>query len=178
MFKKTSNLLFAAIFSMFMLTGQVLALDDVPLSYKLTAAWDQSKCLDVKGTNSTSNGKNVQIWDCDEVTERWYFDSNTGRLHAEWAPHMCLDVKGREDVPNGGTNVQIWQCDEVNEIWALDPDYSYLGYFRLTFLDWFIAPGYCLDIAGHNETRNGRNAQIWNCNDVSEVFIRTDVVFH
>lgn len=178
MFKKTTNLLFSAICLMFMLAGHALALDDVPLSYKLTAAWDLSKCLDVRHTNSTRNGENVVIHDCDEVTERWYFDSNTGRLHAAWAPHMCLDVEGREQIPDGETNVQIWQCDEVNEIWELEPNYSSLGYFRLTYLAWYIHPGYCLDIAGTNATANRSNAQIWNCNEVSEVFLRTDTVFH
>jgi len=38
---------------------------------KIYAAWDTSMCIDVAGTNSTTNGKNVQLWQCDQDTETW-----------------------------------------------------------------------------------------------------------
>ncbi|MCX4240834.1 RICIN domain-containing protein [Paraliomyxa miuraensis] len=127
---------------------------------QIIAGWDSNFCLDVAGVDATNNGKNVQLWQCDQVSETWNLGTD-GKIHAGWSSNVCLDVAGTNATANG-TNVGIWQCDQVTETWTLGLD----GKLRAQW-----DTSVCLDIYGTNESANGKNAKIWQCDDaVVETF--------
>ena len=121
---------------------------------QIIAGWNSNYCLDVAGLNATNNGKNVQLWQCDQVTETWNLGTD-GKIHAGWSSNVCLDVAGTNATANG-TNVAIWQCNQVTETWTLGLD----GKLRAQW-----DTSICLDIYGTNESTNGKNAKIWQCDD-------------
>lgn len=132
---------------------------------KIRAAWNPAVCLDVNGWNQSISGTQVQIWNCDEVSETWYFGEDK-KIHAGWNPSVCLDVDGWNQTANG-IKVQIWNCNEVSETW-------YMGDDKKIHAGW--SSSVCLDVVGWNQTTNGVRVQIWNCNEVSETFIIGDMV--
>jgi len=77
-------------------------------------------CLDVSGTNSSSNGQNVQGWQCNQVTETWHFGPDD-KIHADWNPNMCLNVVGNQSSSNG-QNVNITARTSVEPPEALGGD--------------------------------------------------------
>jgi RHS repeat-associated protein len=108
------------------------------------------RCLDLDNAGTT-NGSNVQLWDC------------TGNPNQVWRYHWqdqsirnpqsgrCLDLT------NGGTtnatNVQLYDCTSgSNQVWQRQPDGSLKN----------PVSGRCLDLAGYG-TFNGANVQLYDC---------------
>ena len=77
---------------------------------------DLSRCLDVRGENSSLNGAKVQLSGCEQVSERWYYGADN-KLHARWHDGRCLDVSGVNSRQIGSA-IQTGQCDQVSETWS------------------------------------------------------------
>ncbi|CAM3506992.1 ricin-type beta-trefoil lectin domain protein [Parendozoicomonas haliclonae] len=78
------------------------------------------RCLDISGNNS-SNGTNVQLWDCNGTgAQKWALNALTGQMIN--ANGRCLDIPGDDNGVGNGANVQIWSCQEqaVDQRWILD----------------------------------------------------------
>ncbi|KAG7088987.1 hypothetical protein E1B28_012933 [Marasmius oreades] len=82
-----------------------------------------TKCLDVRGGNST-NGNLLQIWSCtDGNTNQWWQvnkPENSTTVTISWVgKNKCVDVK--DGVYTVGTELQIWDCDpsNVNQLWSI-----------------------------------------------------------
>ncbi|WP_396448635.1 endo-1,4-beta-xylanase [Actinomadura sp.] len=102
------------------------------------------RCLDVPNA-STSDGVQLQLWDCHGGTnQQWtYTDSQELRVYG----NKCLDAAGT----GNGTKVQIYSCwGGDNQKWRLNSDGSIVG----------VQSGLCLDAAGSG---NGAPIQIYSC---------------
>ena len=107
------------------------------------------RCIDVPGS-STSNGTQVQLWDCHGGTnQRWTYTANR-QLMAYG--NKCLDANGQGT--SNGTTVTIWDCNgQANQLWNLNSNGTVTG----------VQSGLCVDAYGAG-TANGTKIILWSCN--------------
>lgn len=129
---------------------------DPQLSNVFRLAANPQKCVDLNNTN-TSNGSNLQLWDCkDTDAQRWTIDNARG-IHLQKNYRKCLDVNG--DNYTNGTNIQLWDCNGTYaQNWIYDA------------VNQVIRNGYhlrkCLSLAGtSNNPSSGTNVHIWDCKE-------------
>ncbi|MYS77003.1 1,4-beta-xylanase [Streptomyces sp. SID5926] len=115
------------------------------------------RCLDVPDA-STSDGTQLQLWDCHSGTnQQWtYTDAGELRVYGD----KCLDAAGT----GNGTKVQIYGCwGGDNQKWRLGSDGSVVG----------VQSGLCLDAVGGG-TANGTLIQLYSCsNGANQHWTRT-----
>jgi dienelactone hydrolase len=104
------------------------------------------RCLDVPGT-STTNGTQLQLWDCHGGTnQRWTYTSNK---QLTVYGNKCLDANSQGTT--NGTAVIIWDCNgQANQQWNINANGTVMG----------VQSGLCLDVTG---TANGAKLQLWSC---------------
>ncbi|MCX4985476.1 endo-1,4-beta-xylanase [Streptomyces sp. NBC_00572] len=104
------------------------------------------RCLDVPAS-STTDGTQVQLWDCNNRTNQQWTYTAAGELRVYG--DKCLDAAGT----GNGAKVQIYSCwGADNQKWRLDSDGSIVG----------VQSGLCLDAAA-NGTANGTLIQLYTC---------------
>ncbi|NML50687.1 1,4-beta-xylanase [Streptomyces sp. R302] len=104
------------------------------------------RCLDVPGA-VTTDGTQVQLWDCNGRTNQQWTYTAAGELRVYG--DKCLDAAGTAN----GTKVQIYSCwGGDNQKWRLGSDGSIVG----------VQSGLCLDAAA-NGTANGTLIQLYSC---------------
>ena len=106
------------------------------------------RCVDVP-SSSTTNGAQVQLWDCyGGSNQRWTYTSS--RQLTVYG-NKCFDASGQGTT--NGTAVVIWDCNgQANQQWNLNTNGTVTG----------VQSGLCLDAAG-NATANGTKIQLWGC---------------
>jgi len=107
------------------------------------------RCVDVPNA-STTNGTQVQLWDCHtQVNQLWTHTS--GRQLTVYGT-KCLDAFGQGTTP--GTAVIIWDCHGgANQQWNVNPNGTITG----------VQSGLCVDASGQG-TANGTRIILWSCN--------------
>ncbi|MFD0318015.1 endo-1,4-beta-xylanase [Streptomyces flavalbus] len=104
------------------------------------------RCIDVPNA-STSDGTQVQLWDCNTGSNQQWTLTSAGELKVYGS--KCLDAGGTSN----GTRVQIYSCwGGDNQKWRLNSDGSIVG----------VQSGLCLDAVG-NGTANGTLIQLYSC---------------
>ncbi|MEU2236202.1 endo-1,4-beta-xylanase [Streptomyces vietnamensis] len=104
------------------------------------------RCVDVPNS-STTDGTQVQLWDCNGRTNQQWTLTSAGELRVYG--DKCLDAAGTAN----GSKVQIYSCwGGDNQKWRLDSDGSIVG----------VQSGLCLDAAGGG-TANGTLIQLYTC---------------
>ena len=107
------------------------------------------RCLDVPG-QSTTNGAQLQLWDCHGGSNQRFTYTSSKQLTVYG--NKCLDVSGGSTAD--GTAVVIWDCNgQTNQQWNVNADGTITG----------IPSGKCLDAFGRG-TANGTKIIIWSCN--------------
>jgi hypothetical protein len=106
------------------------------------------RCVDVPAS-STTNGTQVQLWDCHgNANQRWTYTAN--RQLTVYG-NKCLDANGQGT--SNGTTVVIWDCNgQANQQWNIDATGAITG----------VQSGLCLDASGAG-TANGTRIQLWSC---------------
>ncbi|MER7930048.1 endo-1,4-beta-xylanase [Streptomyces sp. NPDC096057] len=115
------------------------------------------RCLDVPNA-STTDGTQVQLWDCNGATNQQWTLTDTGELRVYGT--KCLDAAGT----GNGTKVQIYGCwGSDNQKWRLNSDGSIVG----------VQSGLCLDAVGAG-TASGTLIQLYSCsNGTNQHWTRT-----
>ncbi|MBO3751249.1 RICIN domain-containing protein [Streptosporangiaceae bacterium NEAU-GS5] len=110
------------------------------------------RCLDVPNA-STTNGTQLQLWDCSgNSNQRW--TSTSGKQLMVYG-NKCLDASNRGTT--NGTAVIIWDCNgQTNQQWNVNSNGTITG----------VQSGLCLDANGAG-TANGTKIIIWACNGQS-----------
>ncbi|MER5475871.1 endo-1,4-beta-xylanase [Streptomyces sp. NPDC002734] len=104
------------------------------------------RCLDVPNA-STTDGTQVQLWDCNNGTNQQWSSTAAGELRVYG--NKCLDAGGT----GNGAKVQIYSCwGGDNQKWRLNSDGSIVG----------VQSGLCLDAVGAG-TGNGTLIQLYSC---------------
>ncbi|WP_426502091.1 ricin-type beta-trefoil lectin domain protein [Dactylosporangium sp. McL0621] len=108
-----------------------------------------SRCLDVPN-QSTANGTQVAIWDCNGGTnQQWTL--TTGKQLMVYGT-KCLEVAGQSTT--AGAAAQIATCTgAANQQWNVNANGTVTG----------VQSGLCLDVIGA-ATANGTKVEIWTCN--------------
>ncbi|WP_212846113.1 ricin-type beta-trefoil lectin domain protein [Catellatospora sp. IY07-71] len=114
----------------------------------LVVGQPSGRCIDVPGS-STTNGAQLQIWDCHGGTnQRWTYTA--GRQLTVYGG-KCLDANGNGTA--NGTAVIIWDCNgQANQQWNLNANGTITG----------VQSGLCVDAAAA-ATANGTKLQLWSC---------------
>ncbi|XMN05299.1 endo-1,4-beta-xylanase [Streptomyces griseobrunneus] len=108
------------------------------------------RCLDVPNS-STTDGTQLQLWDCNSSTSQRWTSTAAGELRVYG--NKCLDAAGT----GNGAKVQIYSCwGGDNQKWRLDSNGSIVG----------VQSGLCLDAVG-NGTGNGTLIQLYSCSNGS-----------
>ncbi|OSP44940.1 1,4-beta-xylanase [Streptomyces sp. 13-12-16] len=106
------------------------------------------RCLDVPNA-STSDGTQLQLWDCHSNSNQQWTYTDAGELRVYG--NKCLDAAGT----GNGAKVQIYSCwGGDNQKWRFNSDGSIVG----------VQSGLCLDAAG---SANGAPVQIYSCSNGS-----------
>jgi hypothetical protein len=110
------------------------------------------RCVDVPNS-TTTNGTQVQLWDCSsQANQRW---TATSSKQLQVYGNKCLDASGAGT--SNGTQVIIWDCNgQTNQQWNLNTNGSISG----------VQSGLCLDANGA-ATANGTKLILWSCNGQS-----------
>ena len=113
------------------------------------------RCLDVPGS-TTTQGTQVQIWDCHAGTNQTWTRTSSGQLTVYSGGNLrCLDASGQGRT--NGTPAIIWACNgQVNQQWTVNANGTVTG----------VQSGLCLDVAGLG-TANGTKVQLWTCTGAS-----------
>ncbi|WP_431927233.1 arabinofuranosidase catalytic domain-containing protein [Micromonospora wenchangensis] len=107
------------------------------------------RCVDVPN-GSTTNGTQVQLWDCTGGTAQRFTRTAGGQLQVSGS--KCLDASGQGT--GNGTKVIIWDCHEgANQQWNVNANGTITG----------VQSGLCLD-AANAATANGTKLVLWACN--------------
>jgi hypothetical protein len=106
------------------------------------------RCVDINN-NSTVNGTQAQLWDCNGGTnQRWTYTSSKQLMVYGT---KCLGTNGGT---SNGTAVAIWDCNgQTSQQWNLNTNGTITG----------VQSGLCLDANGA-ATANGTKIIIWSCN--------------
>ncbi|MET7694495.1 endo-1,4-beta-xylanase [Streptomyces sp. NPDC005483] len=108
------------------------------------------RCLDVPNS-STTDGTQLQLWDCHSGTNQQWTSTTAGELRVYG--NKCLDAAGT----GNGTKVQIYSCwGGDNQKWRLNSDGSIVG----------VQSGLCLDAVSAG-TANGTLIQLYTCSNGS-----------
>jgi hypothetical protein len=119
-----------------------------PVSGRLVGA-GSGRCLDVPN-QSTTNGVQVEIWDCNGGANQSWAQLSNGTLQVYGT--KCLDVIGHATAP--GSKVAIWDCNGgANQRWTVNSNGTIVG----------VESGLCLDVTGAG-TANGTLIDIFTCN--------------
>jgi len=120
----------------------------VPQNATIVGA-QSGRCVDVSGA-STTNGTQVQLWDCNGRTnQRWTYTA--GKQLMVYG-NKCLDASGRGT--SNGTPVIIWDCSgQANQQWNVNANGTITG----------VQSGLCLDANG-GAASNGTKIILWSCN--------------
>jgi hypothetical protein len=107
------------------------------------------RCVDVPGTGTT-NGTQVQLWDCNgQPNQSWTY---TSTRQFQVSGNKCLDANGQGT--SNGTQVIIWDCNgQSNQQWNVNTNGTITG----------VQSGLCLDANGA-ATANGTKLILWTCN--------------
>jgi non-reducing end alpha-L-arabinofuranosidase len=107
------------------------------------------RCLDVTA-QSTSNGAQVQLYDCwGGSNQRWTY---TASKQLMVYGNKCLDANGQGT--SNGTSVIIWDCNgQANQQWNVNANGTITG----------VQSGLCVD-ANAAATANGTKIILWSCN--------------
>ncbi|MFI7604291.1 RICIN domain-containing protein [Micromonospora sp. NPDC049366] len=107
------------------------------------------RCVEVPNS-STTNGTQVQLWDCGSGTnQRW--TSTAGKQLTVYG-NKCLDASGAGTT--NGTQVIIWDCHGgLNQQWNVNANGTITN----------AQSGLCLDANGA-ATANGTKIILWSCN--------------
>ncbi|MDG6107961.1 arabinofuranosidase catalytic domain-containing protein [Dactylosporangium aurantiacum] len=108
------------------------------------------RCVDVPN-GSTTNGTQVQLWDCisNSTAQRWTY---TAARQLQVYGNKCLDASGGGT--SNGTQAIIWDCHGgTNQQWNLNANGTITG----------VQSGLCLDANGA-ATANGTKLILWSCN--------------
>jgi non-reducing end alpha-L-arabinofuranosidase len=110
------------------------------------------RCLDVPNA-TTTNGAQVQLWDCNGASNQsWTY---TASKQLTVYGNKCLDANGQGT--SNGTAVIIWDCNgQTNQQWNVNSNGTITG----------VQSGLCLD-ANAQGTANGTKIIIWSCNGQS-----------
>ncbi|NUT21062.1 MAG: alpha-L-arabinofuranosidase, partial [Hamadaea sp.] len=107
------------------------------------------RCLDVPNSSST-NGTQVQLWDCSGNANQSWTLTSSQQLNVYG--NKCLDASGRGTT--NGTAVIIWDCNgQTNQQWNLNANGTITG----------VQSGLCVDANGA-ATANGTKIILWSCN--------------
>ena len=108
-----------------------------------------NRCVDVPNA-STTNGTQVQLWDCHSGTnQRWTY---TASRQLTVYGTKCLDASGQGT--SNGTIVVIWDCNGgSNQQWNFNSNGTITG----------VQSGLCVDATGAG-TANGTKIVLWSCN--------------
>ncbi|MEU7800734.1 arabinofuranosidase catalytic domain-containing protein [Micromonospora arborensis] len=108
-----------------------------------------NRCVDVPN-GSTTNGTQVQLWDCTGNTaQRW---THTAGKQLQVLGNKCLDASGQGTT--NGTQAIIWDCHGgTNQQWNINSNGTITG----------VQSGLCLDASGAG-TANGTKLLLWACN--------------
>jgi hypothetical protein len=106
------------------------------------------RCIDVPD-GSTTNGTQVQLWDCwGGAMQRWTYTSGK---ELKVFGNKCLDAYAQGS--SNGTQVIIWDCHGgTNQQWNLHSNGTVTG----------VQSGLCLDASGAG-TANGTKIILWSC---------------
>ena len=106
------------------------------------------RCLDVPNA-ATTNGTQVQLWDCNAQTNQsWTYTSGK---QLQVYGNKCLDANGQGTT--SGTSAIIWDCNgQTNQQWNINANGTITG----------VQSGLCLDANGA-ATANGTKVQLWTC---------------
>jgi non-reducing end alpha-L-arabinofuranosidase len=106
------------------------------------------RCVDVPN-GSTTNGTQVQLWDCwGGNMQRW---THTASRQLQVYGNKCLDANGAGT--SNGTQVIIWDCHGgTNQQWNANANGTVTG----------VQSGLCLDANGAGTT-NGTRLILWSC---------------
>ncbi|WP_433453161.1 endo-1,4-beta-xylanase [Streptomyces sp. CA-142005] len=108
------------------------------------------RCLDVPNA-STTDGTQLQLWDCHSGTNQQWTYTDAGELRVYG--NKCLDAAGT----GNGSKVQIYSCwGGDNQKWRLNSDGTIVG----------VQSGLCLDAVGAG-TANGTLIQLYSCSNGS-----------
>ncbi|HZP54252.1 RICIN domain-containing protein [Actinocrinis sp.] len=134
-----------------------------PANFDNSALWGQTsngtgselvggqsgRCVDVPNA-STTNGTQVQLWDCSGgAGQRWTL---TSAKQLQVYGSKCLDASGKGT--SNGTQVIIWDCNgQSNQQWNVNSNGTITG----------VQSGLCLDANGA-ATANGTKIILWSCN--------------
>ncbi|GIH03057.1 hypothetical protein Rhe02_11240 [Rhizocola hellebori] len=115
----------------------------------MLAGVQSGRCLDVPGS-STTNGTQLQLWDCHGGTnQRWTYTSSRQLMVYG---NKCLDANNQGTA--NGTAVVIWDCNgQANQQWNLNANGTITG----------VQSGRCADANGA-ATANGTRIILWDCN--------------
>ncbi|WP_426506345.1 RICIN domain-containing protein [Dactylosporangium sp. McL0621] len=107
------------------------------------------RCVDVPNS-TTTNGTQVQLWDCSgQTNQRWTYTSSK---QLQVYGNKCLDANGHGTT--NGTLVIIWDCNgQTNQQWNVNANGTITG----------VQSGLCLDANGA-ATANGTKLILWSCN--------------
>jgi Ricin-type beta-trefoil lectin domain len=110
------------------------------------------RCIDVPNS-STSNGTQVQLWDCGgNSNQRWTYTANKQLMVYG---NKCLDANAQGTAD--GTTVIIWDCNgQANQQWNVNSNGTITG----------VQSGKCVDANGA-ATANGTKIILWSCNGQS-----------
>jgi len=107
------------------------------------------RCIDVPNA-TTTNGTQVQIWDCNGQTQQRF--TYTASKQLQVYGNKCLDANGRGTT--NGTQVIIWDCNgQTNQQWNVNSNGTISG----------VQSGLCVDANGA-ATANGTKIILWSCN--------------
>jgi hypothetical protein len=106
------------------------------------------RCVDVPNS-STTNGTQVQLWDCTgQANQSWTY---TAGRQLQVFGTKCLDANGQGRT--NGTLVIIWDCNgQANQQWNVNANGTITG----------VQSGLCLDATGAG-TANGTKLILWSC---------------
>ena len=122
---------------------------DPPSGGRQIVGGQSGRCLDVPNS-TTTNGTQVQLWDCSaQANQSWTYTS--GRQLQVYGG-KCLDAANRGTT--NGTAVIIWDCHgQTNQQWNVNANGTVTG----------VQSGLCLDANGA-ATANGTRIILWSCN--------------
>ncbi|MCX2951730.1 ricin-type beta-trefoil lectin domain protein [Lentzea sp. NEAU-D7] len=107
------------------------------------------RCADING-NTTTNGTQAQLWDCNGGEQQTF--THTARKELVVYGTKCLDAW--DHGTTNGTKVAIYDCTGgTNQQWNVNADGTVTG----------VQSGLCLDAYGA-ATANGTKLVLWTCN--------------
>jgi hypothetical protein len=118
-----------------------------PLGQQIVGT-QSGRCVDVPNA-STTNGTQIQLWDCHSGTnQRW---THTASRQLMVYGNKCLDASGAGT--SNGTLAVIWDCNgQANQQWNVNSNGTITG----------VQSGLCLDASGAG-TANGTRIHLWTC---------------